>query len=396
MIKKIITLGIGIFLVLMMGTVTVQAETDGVYEYEVLEDGTIKITDYTGDYKELTIPDEIDGKTVTVIGENAFTSQFMLETVTIGDMVTSIEKSAFEGCTFLETVTIGDSVTVIGESAFNNCGKLENVIWGDSVTTIGDSAFFDCDSLTGVDFPDSLTSIGYKAFANGGLESIEIEEHVTYIGEDAFANSSYMKTIYVDCSGEVGKGAFQNCYFLEEVIIGENVTSIGTVAFHNNSNLAKVTIGENVTTIGDRVFEHAVSLKSVVIPAGVTSIGERAFGYTYLEGTLESILIDGVTLHCYSGTAGENYAKDNGIAYEIIDNTSGENSSAEQEENVGAGDLEQSIVVNGEEDNQAEADSKGKTSFIIPILIGASVLALVSVLLVAIIKRKSSLEHAEK
>ena len=39
-------------------------ETSGDYKYEVNDDGTVTITGYTGSPTELTIPSEIDGKSV--------------------------------------------------------------------------------------------------------------------------------------------------------------------------------------------------------------------------------------------------------------------------------------------------------------------------------------------
>lgn len=48
------------------------AETFGDYEYSVLDDGTVKITGYNGSAETVVIPDTIDGKSVTSIGNGAF------------------------------------------------------------------------------------------------------------------------------------------------------------------------------------------------------------------------------------------------------------------------------------------------------------------------------------
>ena len=44
----------------------------GDYQYAILDDGSIEITRYSGDSTELIIPDTIDGKSVTTIGDGAF------------------------------------------------------------------------------------------------------------------------------------------------------------------------------------------------------------------------------------------------------------------------------------------------------------------------------------
>ena len=43
-----------------------------VFKYEENEDGTITITDYNGEEESVVIPSEIDGKSVSEIGELAF------------------------------------------------------------------------------------------------------------------------------------------------------------------------------------------------------------------------------------------------------------------------------------------------------------------------------------
>ena len=48
------------------------AATSGDYTYEVLDDGTVEITGYTGTASSISIPGTIGGKKVTSIGEGAF------------------------------------------------------------------------------------------------------------------------------------------------------------------------------------------------------------------------------------------------------------------------------------------------------------------------------------
>lgn len=61
----------------------------GDYGYEILDDGTVTITGYTGSETEIVIPSEIEGKSVTSIGDWAFYSCTGLTSVTISDSVTS-------------------------------------------------------------------------------------------------------------------------------------------------------------------------------------------------------------------------------------------------------------------------------------------------------------------
>ena len=70
---------------------------------------------------------------------------------------------------------------------------------------------------------------------------------------------------------------FYNSYNLQNVTIGNGVTSIGDGAFHDCTSLMSVTIPDSVTSIGDLTFYGCTSLTSVTIPDSVTSIGDYPF-----------------------------------------------------------------------------------------------------------------------
>ena len=89
--------------------VTVKTYRD--FEYSILDDGTVKITDYTGSDSKLVIPGTIDGKKVTSIGGYAFEYCESLTSVTIPNSVTSIEYYAFYNCTSLTDVYYTGSET---------------------------------------------------------------------------------------------------------------------------------------------------------------------------------------------------------------------------------------------------------------------------------------------
>ena len=135
------------------------SETYEDFEFEISDDGTAAITKYKGSDAEVTIPSEIDGKTVTSIGEEtimyiggdyAFSCCESLTSVTIPDSVTSICSYAFWDCKSLTSVTIPDSVTSIGANVFCGCESLTSVTIPDSVTSIGANVFYGCESLTDV------------------------------------------------------------------------------------------------------------------------------------------------------------------------------------------------------------------------------------------------------
>ena len=138
-------------------------EGESNYTYNALDDGTIEITSYSGSAENIVIPAQIDGKSVTRIGNNAFEKSSAKEIV-IPDSVTDIEQYAFEGCTSLSDITLPDSLTSIGLSAFVSCTALTDIALPDSLTYIDGFAFANCTSLKTVTVPASVTFIGGWAF----------------------------------------------------------------------------------------------------------------------------------------------------------------------------------------------------------------------------------------
>lgn len=80
------------------------AYKSGDFRYTVKDDGTAEISSYNGKSKSVTIPGEIDGKSVTSIGA-----------------------AAFSGCEKLSSVTLPKSLIRIGPDAFNCCRGLNSI-----------------------------------------------------------------------------------------------------------------------------------------------------------------------------------------------------------------------------------------------------------------------------
>lgn len=73
----------------------------GNFSYSYLEDGSICIAEYTGNDKKVSVPAQIDGKTVTQIGTLAFAEYETsnITSVTLPDTIVRIQASAFSNCT---------------------------------------------------------------------------------------------------------------------------------------------------------------------------------------------------------------------------------------------------------------------------------------------------------
>ena len=103
-----------------------------------------------------------------------------------------------------------------------------------------------------------------------------------------YMNNIEQDLIIPDDVTSIGSWAFHGCHSLTSVTVPDNVTSIGNEAFSNCTGLTSATIGNGVTKIYDNTFKDCNNLTRVTIGNGVTSIEEGA-----LRGcsSLESITI---------------------------------------------------------------------------------------------------------
>ncbi len=255
--------------------------------YTVTSIGEYALGYYYQNDKSTSLKYVVIPRTITSIGNNAFTGCDSLKSITIPSSVTSIGISAFSDCRSLTSVTIPSSVTSIGERVFYCCSSLTSVTIPSSVTSIGERAFYYCIGLTSVTIPSSVTSIGERAFsACSGLISIKVEN-----GNTKYTSRNASGT---ECNAiiEISTRNLVHGFKISTIPNDGSVTSIGDSAFRSCSDLTSVTIPNSVTSIGFCAFTGCDSLKSITIPSSVTSIGQSAF-----EGCsgLTSVRIEGDT-----------------------------------------------------------------------------------------------------
>ena len=237
-----------------------EKRTCGAFEYVLLEDGTAEITGYTGTGADMTIPAEVDGYSVTRIGDMAF-----------------YDREDLSG-----KLTIPEGIVRIGDSAFFNCQFSGELALPDSLEVISEGAFCWCMCLTGsLKLPESLREIGENAFriCIGLKGKVTIPAGVTYIGEGAFGGCTGLTLFTVSKGNENYK-----------TVKGILFTADGTVllAAPGGKTMNDYVIPDGVTRIAKSAFENCDGLRgSITFPDSVTEIGEYAFQCcVYLTGEL--------------------------------------------------------------------------------------------------------------
>ncbi len=203
------------------------------------------ITGYTNSVPgNLIIPTNIDGLTVTAIGENAFVEANNLTNVTIPSTVTTIEEGAFNAAG-LTSVTIPYGATNIGEAAFEDCRSLTSAIIPESITYIGQGAFSDT-GLTSVTVPASVTTLGGDAFASCDLTNLVIAFGISSLESYLFAACTLPSVIIPSSVTNITDDAFEGCSaMLRNVFFEGNAPFVDNTAFLNNNYNGGNGVGTN-------------------------------------------------------------------------------------------------------------------------------------------------------
>lgn len=275
--------------------------------------------------KGITLPDNVGS-----IGEDAFDDCTGLEYISVNtntpyeilrcckiESVTSLylrgdlqswmkynEYSPFRDCQhlFLNGEEIVDLLIPDGilsvYSSFLGCDGIESVTFPESCVEISDNAFERCDNIKTLYLTENIRTIGAGVFANS------VDNHITIHTPSLsawmkikFGNDwSWSSTLPKNCSIIIGNkslydrleipsdidavqnGAFCGFKKLNEVIIHENVKSIGAYAFDENDNLSKVTVyATTPPECHEKSFDYSNSI--LYVPKGCIAAYSEATGW---------------------------------------------------------------------------------------------------------------------
>lgn len=188
--------------------------------------------------------------------------------ISTGDLTCSVEQAKD-----VETLVIPQQVkylnrdfTVVGIWGLGDCKNMKEVILPQSITSLNSGIFSDCKSLSIINL-DNINAIGKSCFAGcEALSEITIDSKCK-VSASAFRNCTSLKTVYY-YSNRIPEYCFAGCISLENVILSDNIYSIGDSAFYGCKSLTSIDLYKT-NYLGDECFAGCDNLKSVSIPSSV-------------------------------------------------------------------------------------------------------------------------------
>lgn len=204
----------------------------------------------------------------TEIEKYAFRGCTSLTSIDLSEHITAVNDSAFEGCTRLVAIHL-DSVESIGSDAFEGCTSLKSVI-APKAKFLGGEVFKDCVNLTELTLCAYNGSHSYSdrlgsAF-NGccSLETIMFAPYESDHDKYLTVENGILYRITEEGDGSTSSELLRvlEYYREEEIILREDVATIGSYAFYNIA-FTNYEIPASVQKVETRAFINCPNLESV-------------------------------------------------------------------------------------------------------------------------------------
>ena len=236
---------------------------------------------------EIVLPDSIN-----YLGEQAFNKCTELSNISIPDDISFVGVYAFprniEGQTFTiryhtgtisknllfntdsRKVIIEEGITKIGDYAFAYNERLSEIVFPSTLINVGNYAFYENRSYAEITLPSNTKTLGSYAFARGyQLALIKLPDSIETIGTNCFYRDED-KMIHPNVTIEFyyNKGVIcaniLDGQLMHNIIVDDQIFSIGDYAFANASNLTFVSLPDSISTFGSNVFKGNNRIKIII------------------------------------------------------------------------------------------------------------------------------------
>ena len=285
-----------------------------LYDYVVRGDCAV-LTKYKGTDRDVVIPQQVDGLSVTRLGD-IFYGSADVSLVTVPQSVTYLAQNAFAECPSLFGVFLSQSVERAGsrlvygteaeiycesstvpegwatdwsdgaEATYMSCSNVVNpnyysyILYGNNAlltaleSESGEGKYYMPDEFDG----HTIVSVGVTFTGNKLVSHVSLPHNLTIIEDYAFYGCENIQSIdFYDGILSVGNHAFEDCVALEQVKFGSGLTEVGEYAFSGCSMLTEVRLPFEVRVIEDYAFESCTSLQTLVLGGDLEYIYYGAF-----------------------------------------------------------------------------------------------------------------------
>ena len=270
---------------------------------------------------------------LTEIQTQSFSSCSSLESINLNNII-KIGASAFYNCTALEFDALNlPRLTTLGASAFYNVkikklsipsvdtlptpsnantgvygdkNVLEEVVLSDNVVAIPTYSFNNYKKLSKINI-GNIKSIGTSAFYGSGIDGELNLPNLETLQSYAFYGCPFTKIVSLGIissipDGAANSGTFHSCTNLEEAILPDTLTYLGSYAFRNCTKLTSVVcLATTPPTMGTNPFYSTSSKLAIYVPDASVDTYKEASGWSayadriyplsvYEAGGLENVI----------------------------------------------------------------------------------------------------------
>ena len=219
-------------------------QNTGTFKFAAYNSSSYYLESYTGDDRFVSIPATYNGFPVVCIGKEAFKNNTTVEEIVMSNNIKYIEDDAFYFCPNLKEISLSNNIIEIAWDAFLSCNLLE---------------YTEENNIKYLGNDENKYLVAVSATQN--LTTYSINENTRLIADRAFAgfNDSGLRNIIIPNNVvSIGKEAFENCSKLTTLICGSNLKQIGEEAFYgcfkSGTNTCKVLLSKSIESIGKSAF----------------------------------------------------------------------------------------------------------------------------------------------
>ena len=186
-----------------------------------------------------------------------------------------IGEMAFASTYIKNTLELPANLKVLGDYAFCNCNAIDAVVLPEHLEVLGDAAFFGDLQMESISFSHGGQVADHYELSDGvlyerGRTSLSYVPSNWGTSHDTLNVPSTVKSIRPHAVSDL---RFAN------VVLNEGLERIEDKAFHGSYNnaMTRIDLPNSLTYLGDGAFEMCVALSTVTFGTGLTEIGKEAF-----------------------------------------------------------------------------------------------------------------------